>query len=286
MRFFLIIVITFFVFSSSLANRFIIHEENDVFTGSDDDYTQGLSLTYADNDSLQFTIFQTIYTPYDISNPSSQPDDRPWSGILAFSLGEQSSSSEKSILIGAIGEWSLADDTQKMFHEIIGSEKPLGWSNQVPNEIVINASYYKVYPIVYDFGNKIRYIIDTKVGGEFGTAFINTSVDNRLKIGIGNINSPPIYIFPKSVNTDEYGCFLFADLIGIFQLHNVTINGSMFDDSVDYNEIEQLVGEYRCGVGINFESFEFHLGIADRSREYVGQKHSTDYGFVEISINF
>ena len=86
-----------------------LYEENDVFVGSDQHYTQGLKLTlfttergasdwmvnladgvwrlFGANDiqrrfNAGWALGQNMYTPEDIELPTVDPDDRPWAGWL------------------------------------------------------------------------------------------------------------------------------------------------------------------------------------------------------------
>jgi len=149
--------------------------ENDTLTGSDNNYTNGLGVTWvsgeldaydderfnrkwgkfwsflpgiADDGSntyVAWSIVQEMHTPDDIDNPNPPESDQPYAGILYVDSvlyarnGPWTHAWE--LKLGVVGPASQAEDVQKWFHERIGSEEPKGWDTQLPNEPVINVGY-------------------------------------------------------------------------------------------------------------------------------------------------
>lgn len=149
--------------------------ENDVFTGSDDSYSNGFALTWVSRDTARYAddsfvdgwvdfwsflpgttgentqtfvawnIAQEMHTPEVISNPIPDPSDQPYAGLLyvdssLYSFHENWAQAW-NLRLGVVGPASLADVTQKEFHSLIGATEPLGWDAQIQNEPVINVSY-------------------------------------------------------------------------------------------------------------------------------------------------
>jgi hypothetical protein len=153
-------------------NYFRICSENDVFqvrkdVKTDRYFTNGLRLewlgdfgkklpTYKLLISLKggkelngFSIGQEMYTPTSIIETKIQYKDRPYAGWLYMGHSLVSTDSEhskkitSSIMLGVMGPLSFAQETQTFVHQIINSPKPLGWGNQIKNDIGIN--YYTKY---------------------------------------------------------------------------------------------------------------------------------------------
>lgn len=148
--------------------------ENDVFTHSDNNYTNGLGITWvsdaigpdddgfvgrwtqfwsflpfvADHEYANFaswSLAQEMNTPNDIHVQNPSPDDQPYSGILYVDSTLYSHKQDWmhawQLKLGVVGPASKADITQRKFHQLIGADRPEGWDTQLPNEPVMNLTY-------------------------------------------------------------------------------------------------------------------------------------------------
>lgn len=140
--------------------------ENDLFVfkgdATDRYYTNGVRLDYfyqkekrkfpsslllkisEDKNVFGWGLAQYMFTPSQIDIPTVQYGDRPYAGAL-FAIHSLSSYdySKKikvtsELYLGVMGPLSLAEETQIWVHGIFNYTKPLGWKNQVPNDIIIN----------------------------------------------------------------------------------------------------------------------------------------------------
>jgi hypothetical protein len=153
--------------------------ENDAFTHSDNNYTNGVGITWVSanldsygNESFlnrwgrfwaflpfvmddgyttyaSWSVVQEMHTPDDINNPNPPEDDQPYAGILyvdslLYARKERWVHSWE-LKLGVVGPSSQADDTQKQFHKLIGADEPQGWHTQIPDEPVINLGYTAAY---------------------------------------------------------------------------------------------------------------------------------------------
>nr|NJM02881.1 lipid A deacylase LpxR family protein [Desulfobacula sp.] len=149
--------------------------ENDTFTGSDDNYTNGVGFSWASDDLdtygresflnkwgrfwaflpfvkddgyttyASWSLVQEIYTPDEITDPDPPGDDQPYAGVLYLDNLLYARKGRWghvwALKLGVVGPDSRAEDVQKGFHDLIGANEPLGWHNQHPNEPVINLGY-------------------------------------------------------------------------------------------------------------------------------------------------
>jgi len=148
--------------------------ENDVFTGSDNNYTNGLGIAWvsdavdADDNSfvgrwtrfwsflpfvaddgyttyVSWSLAQEMNTPDDIRDPNPGTDDQPYSGILYVDSTLYARygywTHAWQLRLGVVGPASGADAMQRDVHRMIGSDEPQGWDTQLPNEPVVNISY-------------------------------------------------------------------------------------------------------------------------------------------------
>lgn len=151
---------------------FTIYFENDVVTGTDAHYTNGVKLSWLSADladwgqsgwrqkfigllpfvnrpsgqkNLGLAFGQNIYTPTDTRATVPDPSDRPYAGWsyaeLAFVSKTPAISDTICIQIGLIGPHSLAEDAQRLVHEWGGIVQPRGWDHQLRDEIGVNLIY-------------------------------------------------------------------------------------------------------------------------------------------------
>ena len=146
----------------------IFYLENDIFGGTDKHYTNAAKVTWlsaslgqdsparkitnlgrylpfwnasklADTSMhMAFSLGQNIFSR-DIEQSSLIVDDRPYAGWSYFSSAIQwrkmMSFKTFEISLGIVGPSSLAEESQKIVHNwLSGSEKPMGWSNQLSDE--------------------------------------------------------------------------------------------------------------------------------------------------------
>ena len=149
--------------------------ENDVLTGSDSNYTNGVGATWSSNELGSYdddrfvskwvdfwsflpfvadegydtyaawSVAQEMHTPDDITNPDPPLDDQPYAGILYLDNVLYAKSElwthTWSLRVGLVGPDSQADDVQDKFHDWFGGDEPMGWHTQMPNEMIVNVDY-------------------------------------------------------------------------------------------------------------------------------------------------
>ncbi len=160
--------------SSVDLNNFTLYWENDFFSGTDRDYTNGIKLTWSSSfdemkksnipawsdrvyrilpfikasDStlaFSFSIGQDIYTPHNTASTELINDDRPYAGYTYIAAGFHSRMDVQKntweIQLGIVGPASYAETIQNAAHELIGDARAKGWKHQLNNEITIDAIY-------------------------------------------------------------------------------------------------------------------------------------------------
>ncbi len=152
-----------------------VYFENDLFTGTDRFYTNGVKLGWTSADlekfadtpyasgflplinripyinspdyqkNLAFSFGQNIYTPDNTEATERLEGDRPYAGWLYLGLGFIWKNAEvrNSLVlnIGVVGSWSYAEEAQRVVHEARGLDVPKGWDNQLHNELGVVAVY-------------------------------------------------------------------------------------------------------------------------------------------------
>ena len=161
------------------AGTFSIYFENDLFTGTDRYYTNGVKLSWTSADlekfadtpyasgllplinvipyinsptyqkNLAFSLGQNIYTPDNTEATERLENDRPYAGWLYLGLGFIWKNAEvrNSLVlnIGVVGPWSYAEEAQRIVHEARDLDVPRGWDNQLHNELGVVATYERTW---------------------------------------------------------------------------------------------------------------------------------------------
>ena len=154
---------------------FSLYFENDLFTGTDRYYTNGVKLGWSSADlenysdspyarpllwminrlpyinekeyqkNLLFALGQNMYTPDDTESFALVPGDRPYAGWLYLGIGVawKNADVRNSLVlnIGIVGSGSYAQETQRLVHDLRGLNHPNGWDNQLHNELGVVGVY-------------------------------------------------------------------------------------------------------------------------------------------------
>ncbi len=167
--------------SDQKLRTFSLYFENDVFAHVDEQYTNGLKLTwsryglselpddallhrwlypivkqlgFANPDTekaLTFSIGQNIYTPEDTDSAELIRHDRPYAGATYIELGFHRKIAHHmntfGLCLGIVGPHSYAEQIQNEVHELLGSSESKGWDNQLKDELAMT--------IIYDYKQKV-----------------------------------------------------------------------------------------------------------------------------------
>lgn len=197
-----------------------VYFENDLFSGTDSNYTNGVKIslispdlvTFVDSGKLpdwsleyiyklpfindpdpalrhrvEFSLGQNMYTPADISRSDLIVDDRPYGGWTYFAAAFHTKSSEQmdtiELQLGMVGPVSFAKETQKAVHDLRDLDQPNGWDNQLKNEPGLAAIYERKWKID-PFVSRGTFAIDaiTHLGCSLGNVatYANSGFETRL----------------------------------------------------------------------------------------------------------
>ncbi len=201
------------------ASTFTFYQENDLYTGTDRDYTNGIKLTWISADltdyrnnpnipqwsyplveslpfvnepgyvrTLSFSIGQNIYTPENIKESGLQEGDHPYAGISYCAIGFHSRNNQRmhtlELDMGIVGPHSYAEKIQKAVHRWTDSKYPSGWDNQIKDEPFLNVYYerkVKFLGTVRPAG--IGYDIIPHLGCSVGNAYTAASAGAQVRWG-------------------------------------------------------------------------------------------------------
>lgn len=199
-----------------------LYLENDLFGGTDQNYTNGLRLSlispnlasYRDDPALPpilnrvnnrldrlfgfnkgltrnvvVSFGQSIYTPADKQSQALIVDDRPYAGYLYFGLGYHSRSTDTlhsaELNIGMVGPSAAGEWAQNTVHDIRNIEKFNGWDNQLHDEPVLQLGYeFKRKRLQASlFDAGLSQDLITHIGAAFGSVAIYVNSGAEYRVG-------------------------------------------------------------------------------------------------------
>jgi lipid A 3-O-deacylase len=319
--------------SANPIKAFSIYWENDSVTGSDQDYSNGLKLTWsrpyltrghpgpglkalafsrlpfmrntAAQRATSFSIGQFIYTPKETDRSDLIVNDRPYAGYSFLSFGFISITEKVRHFwefdLGVVGPWSLAENTQNGFHDLIRTHRAAGWDHQLNNEIGLEAVYEVKWQsgstrsvrglgvdVIPHLGFQIGNIASSaKVGVEmrfgwsiprdFGSCPIRAGCEAGLAVGNEHYAGTP--------GKSKFGFHFFAAAEGRAVLRDIFLDGNTFGGSHQVDK-EIYVAEVMGGIAVNYGRFKASYAMVLRSPEFKERRDRHAFGTINMSYSY
>jgi len=298
---------------------FNIVVENDIFAGSDRDYTNGvrfswmsseedmpawtravariLPLSDEGNKRISVAAGQSMFAPDDISRSDPIRGDHPYAGWLYGSLGLVSDTGKTLdnfvLTLGVVGPYSYAKQTQVFVHKIVDSPKPNGWHNQLENEPGIILTYERKWRGMYEFspfgvGMDFTPHMDVNLGNVNTDAAVGATF--RLGYDLPADYGPPRIrpSLPGSdffIPTKEFGGYLFTTIGERAVARNIFLDGNTFRDGPHVHK-EILVGSLQVGAAVTYEQMRLSYTHVFMTKEYKTQRQAPVFGALTLSYRF
>lgn len=272
---------------------FRLHYENDYFSEADYYYTQGINLEYVSpgirklpvsrllikgdrkNTKYGISLEHLGFTPTSISHPEILRGDRPFAATIflkTFSIVNDSLRGYRivsALSTGAIGPAAGGMEMQQTIHRWIHDTDPLGWSNQIQNDVVLN---YQL-----DVEKKLlpykKYFSSTaKAGAHLGT--LSNKIYGSVSFMAGLFDNPFQYF---NHQRRFFQIYIFEEPVINAVGYDASLQGGMFNHSSSYiissGNVTRLVFQNNMGLMLKigkfnmeyFQSFvtkEFHTGTS------------------------
>ena len=252
------------------------------------EFLSSLLLNVSDNNSniYGWGLAQFMFTPKNIAVPDIQYNDRPYAGALYSIHSLQSIDKTKKIKVtseirlGVIGPLSFAKETQIWAHGVINYTKPLGWHNQVPNDIILNYNI-SIEKQMLQPSKKLLLvgIIETFSGTTYNAAGVG------FMVRVGKFNDYFDEISVSQTKKNKSQLYVFMKPVARVVLSNALLQGGLLNQispqSKGYilskDQIERVVVLYE--VGITFKKSKYSMTISQKSigAEFKGQ-YTQEYG--------
>ncbi|MGC9494025.1 lipid A deacylase LpxR family protein [Vibrio genomosp. F10] len=232
--------------------------DNDGIFGVDQDYTNGIFLSYTSGaintpwiltplslsvwgasplDKVEFTLGHKMWTPSDIEAMEPLANDRPYAGYfhgeLNFISLHPQQAQRFNLTLGATGENSLAGQAQKLVHSITGSDDPNGWDYQVDEGLVGSVGYLSHFNWgrSRSFGNtelEVSNVSEGNIGSfrsDLSTGMMfRWGTDLGGNMGAANISTENPFR-PGMIGASNTAWFVFTGIEGRYRFNDITIEG-------------------------------------------------------------
>lgn len=250
---------------------------------------------FADTDhsvdmAVGFFLGQNIYTPDHIDEPAKRSDDdMVFAGWLYTGMFAQRATDHLldhfELNVGVIGPSSKAEQVQRCIHDLLDSDEPIGWDEQLGDELAVDLTFMRKQRLQNGWLKPTEH---TDFIAEYG--FTAGSVHRHLQAGITvrygfnleNTFGPARMALPSGISTlrkDETARsgYFFVRASGKAIEHNRFLTG------LDH---EPLMGEFQAGVVYQYKKLEFGYSQTFFTQEFEEQSGKDSFGAFTLSWKF
>jgi hypothetical protein len=254
--------------------------------------------------NLVFSLGQNIYTPVDTDAYALIEDDRPYAGWLYLGIGvvwkDEVVKNSLVLDIGVVGSWSLAEQTQRLIHDLRDIDSPNGWDNQLEDEVGFTLAYERTWRWPKDQRrNGFGWEMLPHAGLAVGTVRTFANVGAELRAGF---NLPDDFGTPSigpSATTStpvdgqmaadrawfDLGAYLFLRVDGRAVARNIFLDGNTFSDSPSVDKYP-FVADLSAGVAMNIRNTKIAYALVYRTEEFEDQDEAQIFGTVSLNWTF
>ena len=300
--------------------------ENDIGTGSDNNYTNGVGVSWVSKsidtyeerslvrrwgeswsflpfvgDSgyrtyVSWSLAQEMYTPDDIKLPNPPKDDQPYAGVLyldnvVYAKGERSTHAWQ-LRVGVVGPSSQAENVQKWIHKVVGSDEPMGWDTQFPNEPVLNVGYTGTYLLAQgDLGKSASWRVVPMANAGLGTYFTGAGLGMYGEVGWNLVDALGGTALRQGFNAastagvgpaDRWSVSLSGGFAGYGVVHYLPLDGTVFKDSRSVDS-KPFIGMATLGISARRGNFVFFLGRTFFTKTFETERERVQFGTLSLS---
>jgi hypothetical protein len=245
------------------------------------------------NNVYGWGLAQFMFTPKNINVSYIQYNDRPYAGALYSIHSLQSIDKSKQIKVtseirfGVIGPLSFAKETQTWVHDAFNFTKPLGWDNQVPNDIMLNYNINIEHQMLRPSTNML---VTGNIEAFFGTVYNAAGSGFMLRLGKFN-NYLEDFSELLEKGNGQFQLYVFMKPSARVVLSNALLQGGLIYQmgsqknayTLSKDQIERLLVLYEAGV--TYENKNFSITISQKfiGPEFKGQ-YTQEFGNLTMQI--
>ena len=288
-------------------HHFRLVAENDSAFGRDGNYTSGVRLDYArrmaDGNAWGVSMTQNIYTP-EVHTDGRVPGQQGYAGAFTLGVGylmrgEQIGCSTE-LQLGAIGNPSIARETQNGLHRMFDMECWDGWQDQVPSEAVVQLTSRQ--------DMRLGFLEYTTASGwqtdaiaytceDVGTLMVSAGVGLTLRVGRNLPDAMDVVgtqraafglstIERAQYKREELSYFLLASCYVAYVARDFAIDGGLTHHYEQTCSRVPWQVQMRVGVGASYKGIDYFAGALFYSDRYRTQGWDGRVGTFSITWNW
>lgn len=295
--------------------------ENDVFGGTDRNYTNGLRASYVSpevpadgsihraiagwllaagaGDEVRYgvAVGQSIFTPEDVTATQPLPDQHPYAGWLygeyALFAQDENSLRMAGLQVGLVGPGAGARFVQNGVHDLISSTDVRGWSNQLRNEVA--------FALILERRER-AWLAREVLGQEFdvtphwglslGTLRTQAKAGVMLRFGDDlQADYGPPRVRPALGGNgyfkggEGFGWYVFGGLEARAVARNIFLDGNTWQSSPKVTRLP-FVADLQAGIAMTFHNAQLAYTFVTRTKEFVSQGEAQQFGSISLSVKF
>jgi len=281
--------------------------DNDIFANTDYYYTNGTGFQLvtplakgsplshilpgmkdAQIDLNGFSITQNMYTPVNPDVTEIQYGDHPFAAYLTLGQFrevydlEKKLSFKSKITFGVIGQDALGKEVQGTIHNI----HPVGWVNQINNDLILNYNFMVSKAVV----SSSLYELNVTGTANIGTLYDNVSGGLDMRIGrFIPVYRGPVSIFGLNTPGNKWQ-YWFSVKGGIKAVaYDATLQGGMFSNGNPYviatGDINRLVYYGSAGIAVYYRNVGLVYDQIFIAPEFKNARNFA-WGSIKIEIAF
>lgn len=286
--------------------------QNDLFTGRDGGgYTNGIfaslyqvadsgpidepvltkPLSWMLNDDVELafnehSIGQAMVTPADITKPVPDPNDVPYAGLLIYRASrvvvDDNVADMIRTTVGVVGPASLAEQSQKFIHKVVGSEEPKGWDYQLKNEPVFALRRARVWRQELSRMADVVLLaqaragnLESAVGGgaivRFGHGLQRSFATTLLQQG--RTSSPAAV---------ERGWYVYAGFEADYVFNNILVNGNTYRESPS-SDLRHEQMSFTAGISYAWDDVSLTFGYKSGTKIDTHDSSRDNFGTLSLA---
>ncbi|WP_084005403.1 lipid A deacylase LpxR family protein [Gilvimarinus polysaccharolyticus] len=229
----------------------------------------------------EHSVGQVMITPADISKSTPAPHEVPYAGLLTYRasrvLVNDNIADMVRTTVGVIGPASMAEQSQKFIHKVVGSTEPKGWDYQLENEPVIAVRRARVWR--YELSPMIDTVLLAQ--GRAGNLESAVGAGALVRFGRGLQRSFATTLLQQGRTSTptavEDGWYLYGGFEADYVFNNIFVNGNTYRDSPS-SDLRHNQLSFTAGMSYAWDAFSVTFGyksgtkldIHDSSRDSFG----------------
>ncbi|HEY0677101.1 MAG TPA: lipid A deacylase LpxR family protein [Chitinophagaceae bacterium] len=247
---------------------------------------------------MRYELGQMIFNPYKYSITDPEQMDRPFAGYLFVKASRSGFFSNEANLqyglsAGILGKPSGAEQTQRVYHDLINIYKVEGWDYQLKDEFGLNIHAQYTHPVTGELRRGSGLDLNAIVKASAGNTFTNGVAGLLLRIGLLEKPSQSV-AWSSRLHREQAGYFrkseffIFYQPEVMLQVYNATLQGGLFrsDKGPVRAELQPWLYQHRMGLMFAQDRCSIIFAVVHRTREARGMRRKENYGSVQLAYRF